>query len=45
MLGWFKKKFGKQPAPVATEPELAKAALEEAAQSPAIAAPQAEPAV
>jgi len=45
MLGWFKKKFGKQAEPVATEPESAKAAVAEAVPSHAIAAPQAEPAV
>jgi len=44
MLGWFKKKFGKQTEPVVTDPELAKAAVAEAVPSPAIPAPQAEPA-
>lgn len=44
MLGWFKKKFGKQTEPVATDPELAKAAVAEAVPSPEIAASQAEPA-
>jgi fused signal recognition particle receptor len=45
MLGWFKKKFGKQTEPEATEPELAKAAAAEVVlPSPVADAPQTEPA-
>ena len=43
MLGWFKKKFGKQTEPEATEPELAKATVAEAVlPSPAPDAPPTE---
>ena len=42
MLGWFKKKFGKQAEPDATEPELENVAIADVS-SPAVTAPQADP--